>query len=42
MFEHMKNYEKLMEKVSNWLSPGGKIFIHIFTHKKFAYHFQKG
>lgn len=42
MFEHMKNYEKLMAKVSDWLSPTGKIFIHIFTHKKFAYHFQKG
>ena len=42
MFEHMKNYEKLMAKVSDWLSPGGKIFIHIFTHKKFAYHFTKG
>ena len=42
MFEHMKNYEKLMAKVSDWLNPAGKIFIHIFTHKKFAYHFQKG
>ena len=28
MFEHMKNYELLMEKVSNWLKPEGKV--HIF------------
>ena len=25
MFEHMKNYELLMEKVSNWLKPEGKV-----------------
>lgn len=25
MFEHMKNYELLMKKVSNWLKPGGKV-----------------
>jgi cyclopropane-fatty-acyl-phospholipid synthase len=42
MFEHMKNYSKLLEKVSGWLAPSGKLFIHIFCHKTFAYHFQKG
>ena len=42
MFEHMKNYEKLMSKVADWLKPEGKLFIHIFTHKQFSYHFQKG
>ena len=42
MFEHMKNYEKLLAKVANWLQPGGKLFVHIFTHKQFAYHFNKG
>jgi cyclopropane-fatty-acyl-phospholipid synthase len=25
MFEHMKNYELLMEKVSRWIKPGGKV-----------------
>ena len=25
MFEHMKNYELLMKKVSNWIKPGGKV-----------------
>ncbi len=40
MFEHMKNYRKLMAKVASWLKPGGRLFVHIFTHTKFAYHFE--
>jgi len=39
MFEHMKNYEKLLEKISRWLRPGGKLFVHIFTHRWKPYHF---
>mmetsp|Transcript_13601 Transcript_13601/g.18626 ORF Transcript_13601/g.18626 Transcript_13601/m.18626 type:complete len:366 (+) Transcript_13601:38-1135(+) len=42
MFEHMKNYELLMKKVSNWIKPGGKLFIHIFTHCEFPGHFENG
>lgn len=41
MFEHMKNYERLLAKVSRWLKPDGKLFVHIFTHRKFAYHFEQ-
>jgi len=40
MFEHMRNYEKLMKKISSFLNPGGKLFVHIFTHKKYAYKFE--
>ncbi len=40
MFEHMKNYRKLMAKVASWLKPGGRLFVHIFTHTRFAYHFE--
>jgi cyclopropane-fatty-acyl-phospholipid synthase len=40
MLEHMKNYDALMAKISRWLVPGGKLFIHIFTHKYFAYHYE--
>ena len=39
MFEHMKNYEALLKKISTWLKPGGKLFVHIFTHKWKPYHF---
>ena len=40
MFEHMKNYQLLMAKVARWLRHGGKLFVHIFTHREFAYHFE--
>jgi cyclopropane-fatty-acyl-phospholipid synthase len=39
MFEHMKNYESLMGNISRWLKPAGKLFVHIFTHREYAYHF---
>ncbi len=37
MFEHMRNYEKLLERIAGFLNPGGKLFVHIFTHKDYAY-----
>ncbi len=40
MFEHMKNYRLLMAKVARWLKSGGQLFVHIFTHKDYAYHFE--
>jgi cyclopropane-fatty-acyl-phospholipid synthase len=40
MFEHMKNYRALMQKVARWLAPAGKLFVHIFTHHTLAYHYE--
>ena len=40
MFEHMRNYELLLERISNWLSDSGKLFVHIFTHKELVYPFE--
>ncbi len=40
MFEHMRNYEKLLAKVSSFLNENGKLFVHIFTHKGLAYKFE--
>ncbi|WP_293368375.1 cyclopropane-fatty-acyl-phospholipid synthase family protein [Nevskia sp.] len=40
MFEHMKNYGLLLEKISGWMKPEAKLFIHIFVHKLLAYHFE--
>lgn len=40
MFEHMKNYQELLRRVASWLRPDGRLFVHIFTHKEFAYHFE--
>ncbi|OOQ60561.1 SAM-dependent methyltransferase [Mucilaginibacter pedocola] len=40
MFEHMRNYQLLMKKVASFLKPDGKLFVHIFTHKEYAYKFE--
>jgi cyclopropane-fatty-acyl-phospholipid synthase len=40
MFEHMKNYQLLMGRVASWLKPGGALFVHIFTHREYAYHYE--
>jgi cyclopropane-fatty-acyl-phospholipid synthase len=40
MFEHMKNYRELMRRIAGWLTPSGKLFVHIFTHRDHAYHFE--
>lgn len=42
MFEHMKNYDLLMAKVSRALKPGGKLFVHIFNHRDTPYDFEEG
>jgi len=39
MFEHMKNYQKLLRKVSGFMNPGGLLFVHIFIHKRIPFHF---
>lgn len=40
MFEHMKNYESLLKKISRWMKPDGLLFVHHFCHKAFAFHFE--
>ena len=37
MFEHMRNWPLLLQNISQWLKPEGKLFIHIFCHRKYAY-----
>ena len=37
MFEHMRNYQSLLEKLSGFLRDDGKMFIHIFTHYYLSY-----
>ncbi len=39
MFEHMRNYATLMERIAGWLEPGGKLFVHIFCHRSLMYPF---
>jgi cyclopropane-fatty-acyl-phospholipid synthase len=40
MFEHLRNWPKFLERLSAWLKPGGKLFIHVFSHRRFAYFFE--
>jgi cyclopropane-fatty-acyl-phospholipid synthase len=40
MFEHMRNWPRLLDRISKWLKDDGKLFIHIFTHRRFAYTFE--
>lgn len=40
MFEHMRNYEQLLSRIASWLSETGKLFVHIFCHRDFAYPYE--
>jgi cyclopropane-fatty-acyl-phospholipid synthase len=40
MFEHMRNWAALLARIHAWLRPGGKFFMHIFTHRARAYLFE--
>jgi cyclopropane-fatty-acyl-phospholipid synthase len=40
MFEHMRNWPRLLERIREWLNPGGKLFLHFFSHHVAAYAFE--
>lgn len=40
MFEHMRNYDILLRRISNWLRADGKLFVHIFVHRTAMYPFE--
>ncbi len=40
MFEHMRNYEILLARIASWMKPDASLFVHIFTHRRFAYPFE--
>jgi cyclopropane-fatty-acyl-phospholipid synthase len=40
MFEHMRNYETLLRRIAGWMRPEATLFVHIFTHREFAYPFE--
>ena len=39
MFEHMRNYRALFQRVHGWLNPGGRFFMHVFCHRSTPYEF---
>jgi cyclopropane-fatty-acyl-phospholipid synthase len=40
MFEHMRNYARLFERIAGWLTDDGKFFMHIFVHRSVPYAFE--
>jgi cyclopropane-fatty-acyl-phospholipid synthase len=39
MFEHMSNWDALLSTVRKALNPGGRLFIHVFSHRATPYRF---
>lgn len=40
MFEHMRNYQELLRRLASWLTPDGRLFVHVFSHARYAYTYQ--
>jgi cyclopropane-fatty-acyl-phospholipid synthase len=40
MFEHMANWRGLLERTRAWLKPGGRLFLHVFSHVTSPYRFE--
>ncbi|MDO9205562.1 cyclopropane-fatty-acyl-phospholipid synthase family protein [Methylotenera sp.] len=40
MFEHMRNYKVLYNRIHDWLAPSGKFMMHIFVHRNTPYLFE--
>ncbi|MEQ9617343.1 MAG: cyclopropane-fatty-acyl-phospholipid synthase family protein [Phycisphaerales bacterium] len=39
MFEHMRNYERLLARIASWLADDGLLFVHVFCHRTSPYEF---
>ncbi len=40
MFEHVRNYRKLLERIAGWLADNGQLFVHVFCHRYLMYPFE--
>ena len=40
MFEHMRNWEELLRRAATWMRPDGRLFLHVFAHREYAYPFE--
>jgi cyclopropane-fatty-acyl-phospholipid synthase len=41
MFEHMSNWRALLKRIRDWLTPEGRLFLHVFSHRRGAYRFDR-
>ncbi len=39
LFEQLKNWPLLLQRIAAWMKPDGLCFLQIFTHQRHAYHF---
>ncbi len=42
MFEHLRNYEVLFCKISDWMTTNAKMLVHVFCHRNAPYLFETG
>ena len=42
MLEHVRNYELLFGRIASWLEPDGLFFVHVFSHRLYAYPYDEG
>lgn len=40
MFEHLRNWPLMLERIAGWLRPEGRVFVHHFCHREYAYRFE--
>ena len=40
MFEHMRNWQLLLERIASWTTLDATLFVHVFSHKDLAYPFE--
>lgn len=40
MLEHMRNYDKLFERIAGWLAEDGRLFVHVFSHRQYTYPYE--
>lgn len=40
MFEHVRNYRQLLERIAGWMEDDARLFVHIFCHRELAYPFE--
>lgn len=40
MFEHLRNWPVMLRRISGWLKDDGRLFLHVFSHRRFPYVFE--
>ncbi len=40
MLEHVRNHDHVFKQIASWLKPNGRLFVHVFSHRQYAYPFE--